>query len=341
MIPRTYRRVVLINRPRGEPSESDFRIEEAPIPEPGPKEILVRIVYLSLDPYMRGRMRDAPSYAPHVELGAVMVGGTVGEVVASNHPGYSVGDIVEASLGWQEYAIGPTPAMRKVDPSIAPISTANGVLGMPGLTAYFGLFELGVPKPGDTVVISAASGAVGQVAGQLAKFAGCRVVGIAGGEKKCAFITDELGYDQAVDYRASGDLTAAVKAATPEGVDVYFDNVGGEVSDAVLRNLNVWSRVILCGSVSQYNTSESGPRLMGSFVSKRVTARGFLVFDYAARYGPALNRLGRLVTSGHLKYREDIVEGIETAPGAFIGMLRGDNFGKLQVRLGPEPATKW
>jgi NADPH-dependent curcumin reductase CurA len=337
-MPKTHRRVVLVRRPPGEPVESDFRVEEVAVPEPGPRQVLVRNVYLSLDPYMRGRMRDAASYAAPVGIGEVMTAGTVGEVVKSNHPNYKVGDIVEDRLGWQEYGIGPSPAMRKIDSSLAPISTANGVLGMPGMTAYFGLYEVGQPKPGETVVVSAASGAVGQIVGQLAKIAGCRAVGIAGGAKKCAFVKDTLGFDACVDYKAEKDLGAAVKAACPNGVDVYFDNVGGTVSDAVLANLNFYARVSLCGSISQYNTADLGPRLMGTFVGKRVTARGFIVWDFNQKYGAALRQMGEWVRSGHIKFKEDIVEGIDNAPRAFIGMLRGENFGKMQVKLGPEPA---
>jgi hypothetical protein len=289
---------------------------------------------------MRGRMRDAASYAAPVGIGEVMTAGTVGEVVKSNHPNYRIGDIVEDRLGWQEYGIGPSPAMRKIDPSLAPISTANGVLGMPGMTAYFGLYEVGQPKAGETVVVSAASGAVGQIVGQLAKIAGCRAVGIAGGAKKCAFVKDTLGFDACVDYKAEKDLTAAVKAACPNGVDVYFDNVGGTVSDAVLANLNFYARVSLCGSISQYNTADAGPRLMGTFVGKRVTARGFIVWDFNQKYGPALRQMGEWVRSGRIKYKEDIVEGIEKAPRSFIGMLRGENFGKTQVKLGPDPTAR-
>ncbi|QQS11034.1 MAG: NADP-dependent oxidoreductase [Rhodospirillales bacterium] len=342
MIPKTHRRVTLLRRPPGEPAESDFRVEEVQTPEPGPREVLVRVVYLSLDPYQRGRMRDAASYAAAVGIGEVMTGGTVGEVVASKHPDFKVGDIVEDRLGWQEYAIGGGPALRKVDPSIAPISTANGVLGMPGMTAYFGLLDVGRPKPGETVVVSAASGAVGQAVGQIAKIMGCRAVGIAGGKAKCDFVVNELGFDSCVDYKAGGDLDAAVKAACPDGVDVYFDNVGGVVSDAVLRQLNFFARVSLCGSISQYNavTPELGPRLMGTFVGKRVSMRGFIVTDFAGQYAPAMRQMGEWVRSGRLKYREDIVDGIDKAPRAFIGLLRGENFGKMLVRLGPEPAKR-
>ena len=342
MIPNSQRRVVLLRRPPGEPAEADFRIEEVPVAAPGPREVLVRIVYLSLDPYMRGRMRDAASYAAPVGIGEVMTGGTVGEVVASNHPGFKAGDIVEDRLGWQEYAVASGASLRKVDPTLAPISTANGVLGMPGMTAYFGLLEVGRPKAGETVVVSAASGAVGQIVGQLAKISGCRAVGVAGGSKKCAFVKQTLGLDECVDYKAAKDLTAAIRAASPNGVDVYFDNVGGAVSDAVFLNLNFFSRVALCGSISQYNAAvpEMGPRLLGLFVGRRVNLRGFIVSDFAGKWGPAMRQMGEWVRAGIIKYKEDIVEGIEKAPRAFIGLLRGENFGKLQVKLGPEPGAR-
>jgi NADPH-dependent curcumin reductase CurA len=333
--PKSYRRVVLVHRPAGEPAESDFRIEEVPMPEPRHGEVLVKVAYLSLDPYQRGRMRDAASYAAPVGLGEVMTGGIVGEVVKSNNPRFAVGDVVEDRLGWQEYAVGGAPSMRKVDPALAPISTANGVLGMPGMTAYFGLLEVGQPKPGETIVVSAASGAVGQVVGQIGKIMGCRVVGIAGGAKKCAFVKDELGFDGAVDYKAGNDLDAALRAACPNGIDVYFDNVGGEVSDAVLRNLNFFARVALCGSISQYNaaTPAMGPRLLGTFVGKRVRAQGFIVTDFAGKYEPAMRQIGDWIRSGRLRYREDVVQGIDKAPRAFIGLLRGENFGKLLVKM--------
>jgi hypothetical protein len=334
-LPKTYRRVVLVHRPPGEPAESDFRVEEIAMPEPRHGEVLVKVAYLSLDPYQRGRMRDAASYAAAVGLGEVMTGGAVGEVVVSQAPGFKAGDTVEGSLGWQEYAAAPAAALRKVDPSLAPISTANGVLGMPGMTAYFGLLDVGQPKPGETIVVSAASGAVGQVVGQIGKIMGCRVVGIAGGPKKCAFVKDELGFDSCLDYKAEKDLDAALKAACPGGIDVYFDNVGGEISDAVFRNLNFFARVALCGSISQYNASAPtmGPRLFGTFVGKRVTMRGFIVSDFVNRWPPALRQMGEWVKSGKVKYREDVVQGIDKAPRTFIGMLRGENFGKTLVKM--------
>ncbi|HTR86081.1 MAG TPA: NADP-dependent oxidoreductase [Reyranella sp.] len=334
-LPKTYRRVVLVRRPPGEPAESDFRVEEVPMPEPRHGEVLVKVAYLSLDPYQRGRMRDAASYAAAVGLGEVMTGGIVGEVVKSENARFKAGDIVEDRLGWQEYAIGGAATMRKVDASLAPISTANGVLGMPGMTAYFGLLEVGQPKTGETIVVSAASGAVGQVVGQIGKIMGCRVVGIAGGAKKCSFVKDEFGFDACVDYKAEKNLDKALLAVCPKGIDVYFDNVGGEVSDAVLRNINFFGRVALCGSISQYNatTPPMGPRLLGTFVGKRVRAQGFIVTDFANKYEPAMRQMGEWIKGGKLKYREDVVQGIEKAPRAFIGMLRGENFGKMLIKM--------
>ncbi len=340
MIPKTQRRIVLASRPPGEPVESNFRLEEAAMPEPQHGEVLVRMMYLSADPYMRGRMRDGASYAAPIGIGQVMGGGGVGEVVASKHATLKVGDIVEDRLGWQEYAIAGGANTRRIDPVIAPISTANGILGMPGMTAWFGLFEIGQPRPGETVVVSAASGAVGQVVGQLAKMAGCRVVGIAGGAKKCAYVQDELGFDACVDYKAAGDLGAALRAACPKGIDVYFENVGGAIYDAVTLQMNTWGRIALCGAISQYNHEkpEMAPRLPGLFVGKRVTMRGFIVSDFAGKYDPARALMGEMVQTGKLKFREDIVQGLENAPRAFIGLLRGDNFGKLQIKVGDEPA---
>jgi hypothetical protein len=242
----------------------------------------------------------------------------------------------------QEYALSNGQGVNKIDTRVAPLPKYLSVLGMPGMTAYFGLFEVGRPKAGETVVVSAASGAVGQIVGQLAKIAGCRAVGIAGGPKKCAFVKDALGFDACIDYKAGNDLGEALKAACPDGVDVYFDNVGGAVSDAVFLNLNFWARVALCGSISQYNVAapELGPRLLGLFVGRRVNMRGFIVWDFNGQYGPAMRQMGEWVRSGRLKYKEDIVEGLEQAPRAFIGLLRGENFGKLQVKLGPDPTAR-
>ena len=340
MIPKRYRQVVPPRLPPGEPAESDFRIEEVAMPVPGTNEVLVRVVYMSLDPYMRGRMREQASYAKPVGIGEVMEGGTVGEVVQSNNPAFKAGDVVEGRLGWREYGLSAGHNLRLIDRALAPISTANGILGMPGMTAWFGLYEIVQPKPGETVVVSAASGAVGQTVGQLAKISGCRVVGIAGGAKKCAFVKDELGFDAVVDYKA-GRLDADLAAACPNGLDVYFANVGGVVTDAVIPLLNFWARVPLCGSISAYNAEkpEMGPRLLWPMVGRRVRMQGFIVSDFAPFFEPARRRMGELVRAGRLKYKEDIVEGIERAPRAFIGLLRGENFGKLQVKLGPEPGA--
>jgi NADPH-dependent curcumin reductase CurA len=341
VIPTTQRQVRLASRPVGFPKESDFRVVDAPVPEPGPGEFLVRAVYLSLDPYMRGRMSDARSYVPPVALGDVMEGGVVGEVVRSNHPGFAVGDVVESRFGWQEFAVSAGKGVRRIDPDAAPISTALGVLGMPGLTAYFGLLEVGQPKPGETVVVSAASGAVGGLVGQIAKLKGCRAVGLAGSDAKVGYLTGELGYDAGINYRTAPDLDAALRAACPNGIDVYFDNVGGRITEAVSRHVNPFARFAVCGLISQYNLTEPEvvPRNERFVLVNRVRVQGFIVFDFAARYKEGLAQLGAWVRDGKLKYREDIVDGLERAPATLIGLLEGRNFGKTLVRVGPEPAS--
>jgi NADPH-dependent curcumin reductase CurA len=339
MIPAMNRQVRLAARPVGYPKETDFRLVESPVPEPGTGEFLVRVIYLSLDPYMRGRMSDARSYVPPVTLGDVMEGGTVGEVVRSNHPGYAVGDIVEGRLGWQEYAVSAGKGVRKLDPTVAPISTALGVLGMPGLTAYFGLLEVGQPKPGETVVVSAASGAVGGLVGQIARLKGCRAVGLAGSDAKVDYITRELGFDAGINYRMAPDLDAALHAACPGGIDVYFDNVGGRITEAVSRHVNPFARFAICGLISQYNLTEPelAPRNERFVLVNRVRIQGFIVFDFAARYRDGLAQLTEWVRQGKLKYREHFVDGLERAPAALIGLLQGKNFGKMVVRVGPGP----
>ena len=334
-LPKTYRRVVLVRRPPGEPAESDFRVEEVSMPEPKHGEVLVKVAYLSLDPYQRGRMRDAASYAAPIGLGEVMTGGIVGEVVKSNNPRFAVGDIVEDRLGWQEYAIGGAATMRKVDPSLAPISTANGVLGMPGMTAYFGLLEVGQPKPGETIVVSAASGAVGQVVGQISKIMGCRVVGTAGGQDKCDWLTRELGFDAAVDYKA-GNVFRALRSACPDGIDVYFDNTGGPVLDAALALANLRGRIVCCGNVSQYDVEKPAPGPMGVpglVVVKRLRLEGFIVMDFYDRRAEAETRLARWIAEGRLKAELDILDGLEKAPEALIGLFEGSNRGKRAVRV--------
>ncbi|MGH7359440.1 MAG: NADP-dependent oxidoreductase, partial [Candidatus Rokuibacteriota bacterium] len=339
-MPKTHREVRLAARPVGFPRESDFRLVEAAVPEPGEGEFQVRVVCLSLDPYMRGRMSEARSYVPPVALGDVMEGGTVGEVVASTHPRFAVGDVVEGRLGWREYAVSEGKGVRKIDPAAAPISTALGVLGMPGLTAYFGLLEVGQPKPGETVVVSAASGAVGGLVGQIAKLKGCRAVGLAGSDAKVDYLTGELGYDAGINYRTAPDLEAALRLACPDGVDVYFDNVGGRITEAVSRCVNTFARFAVCGLMSQYNLTEPelAPRNERFVLVSRVRIQGFIVFDFAARYKEGLAQLTEWLREGKLRYREDVVDGLSRAPAALIGLLQGKNFGKTLVRVGPDPA---
>jgi len=330
------RQVLLAARPVGLPQPSDFHLVDTPVPEPGPGQFLVRGRYLSLDPYMRGRMSDAPSYARPVQIGEVMTGAVVGEVVRSHHPDFAVGEIVEDRLGWQEYGVSSGREARKVDPTLAPISTALGVLGMPGLTAYFGLLEVGQPRPGETVVVSAAAGAVGAVVGQIAKLAGCRAVGVAGGAAKVDYLVKELGLDAGIDYRTA-DLDAALRETCPRGVDVYFDNVGGRITEAVSRHVNPFARFAICGLISQYNLEkpELAPRNERFVLFNRVRVQGFIVSDFYARRDPALRQLAEWLRQGRLKYREDVVDGLENAPAAFIGLLQGKNFGKQLVRLAP------
>jgi NADPH-dependent curcumin reductase CurA len=330
----TNRQIVLAARPVGLPKPEDFRLVETPVPEPGPGEMLVRARWLSLDPYMRGRMSDAPSYARPVAIGEVMVGAVVGEVVRSSHPDFAAGDVVEERLGWQEYAISRGREARKVDPTLAPISTALGILGMPGLTAYFGLLEVGRPRPGETVVVSAAAGAVGAVVGQIAKIGGCRAVGLAGSKAKVDYLVGELGFDAGIDYKTA-DLHAALAAACPRGVDVYFDNVGGRITETLSRHVNPFARVAVCGLISQYNLEkpELAPRNERFVLVNRVRIQGFIVSDFYARRDEALRQLAEWLRQGRLEYREDVVDGLEKAPAAFIGMLQGKNFGKQLVQI--------
>jgi NADPH-dependent curcumin reductase len=338
------RRIVLASRPHGEPQAGDFRLETVPVPEPGPGQVLLRTLWLSLDPYMRGRMSDAKSYAKPVEIGGVMTGGTVSEVVRSNHPGSAPGDIVLGMAGWQEYAVSDGSGLRRLDPNAAPVSTALGVLGMPGMTAYTGLLNIGQPKPGETVVVAAAAGPVGSLVGQIAKLKGCRAVGIAGGPDKGRYLTDELGFDAAVDHRAP-DMAERLRAACPKGIDVYFENVGGAVWDAVLPLLNDFARVPVCGLVAHYNTTELPPGpdrtpvLMRAVLTKRLTLRGFIVWDFASEEETFLREAGGWLREGRIKHREDIVDGLENAPAAFMGLLKGKNFGKLLVRVA-EPTAR-
>ena len=341
-MPETARRIVLASRPVGEPKPSDFRLEEFAAPQPGPGEILLRTKFLSLDPYMRGRMSDAPSYAKPVGIGEVMEGGTVNEVVASNNDKYAVGDIVLGHTGWQTHAVSKGAGLRKLDPSVAPVSTALGVLGMPGMTAYAGLLEIGQPKEGETVVVAAASGAVGSVVGQIAKIKGARAFGIAGGKDKCDYVKKELGFDDCLDHR-DPDLAAKLKEACPKGIDVYFENVGGKVFEAVFPLLNAFARVPVCGLIAQYNDTEASvPKwassMMRAILTKRLNIRGFIVSDFAARHADFLKDMSGWVREGKVKHREFVTEGLDSAPAAFMGLLKGANFGKQLVRVGPDRA---
>ncbi len=327
------RKVLLASRPQGEVTEQNFRIVDAPLPEPADGEVLVRNEWLSLDPYMRGRMSDAKSYVPPALLDAVMVGQTVGEVVGSRDATIHVGDKVLTQLGWQSHGVAKAADVTRVDTRAVPASCYLGVLGMPGLTAWFGLFEIGQPKASETVLVSAASGAVGSVVGQLAKIHGCRAVGIAGGKTKCDYVVDELGFDACVDHRA-GNLYDDLRVACPEGVDVDFENVGGAVLDTALRVMNRHSRVVICGLVAEYSMNEPyGYRGLRSVLVNRIRMQGMIIFDWQNRYGEALPALTAYVAEGKLKYRESIVEGLDNAPRALIALLKGENFGKQLVRI--------
>ncbi len=333
------RRIVLAARPKGAATTDSFRLEETPIPAPAAGEMLLRTHWLSLDPYMRGRMSDAPSYAPPVAVGAVMTGGTVARVEASRNPQFAVGDWVLSIGGWQDYSISDGVGATKLPADMPHPSYALGVLGMPGFTAYMGLLDIGKPRAGETVVVSAATGAVGSLVGQIAKIKGCRVVGIAGGAEKCDWATAGLGFDACVDHRAPS-LPERLAAACPQGIDVYFENVGGLVLQAVLPLLNVHARIPVCGLIAHYQDSVTALRpdfaaaLLRAVLVKRVTMRGFIIFDdYGPRFSEFSAQMAAWLGSGAIKYREDVVDGLERAPAAFIGMLSGGNFGKLVVRV--------
>ncbi len=333
------RQILLAARPAGFPKDSDFKLVESPVPTPGDGQILVRSIYLSVDPYMRGRMNDVKSYAPPVQIDEVMGGGVVAKVVQSNNPVFKEGDIVEGMFGWQDYAVSDGQGVRKIDPALAPISTALGVLGMPGLTAYFGLLEIGNPQPGETVVVSGAAGAVGSLVGQIAKIKGCRAVGIAGGDDKIAYLTDELGLDAAFNYKTESDYYRKLSELCPRGIDVYFDNVGGAITDAVFRLINTKARISICGQISQYNLEkpEMGPRLiLTMLLVRQARAEGFLVFQFANKYPEGLKQIAKWLKEGKLKYKEDIEQGIENTPAAFMAMLKGRNVGKQLVKVSEE-----
>jgi NADPH-dependent curcumin reductase CurA len=333
------RQVQLASRPVGTPTAANFHLATTAVPVAGPGQLLLRTVYLSLDPYMRGRMSDAASYAASVAVGATMVGATVCRVQSSQHAGFAVGDWVLAYTGWQDYALSDGTDLTKLDSGLARPSYALGVLGMPGFTAYMGLLDIGAPKAGETVLVAAATGAVGSVVGQIAKLKGCRVVGIAGGADKCRSAVEELGFDACIDHH-SPDLAALLAAACPKGIDVYFENVGGKVFDAVLPLLNTGARVPVCGLIAQYNATalpegpDRSPLLMRTLLTKRIRMQGFIIFDdYGHRYPEFAKDMSQWLATGKIKFREDITDGLENAPQAFIGLLEGKNFGKLIVRV--------
>ncbi|MFL5136455.1 MAG: NADP-dependent oxidoreductase [Microvirga sp.] len=330
--------ILLASRPVGRPSPDNFEFVQTPIPSPGEGQVLLKIRYLSLDPYMRGRMSAAKSYAASVEIGQVMEGGTVAEVLESRHPDYAAGDMVLSYSGWQAHALSDGTDLRKLDPQQAPVTTALGVLGMPGFTAYAGLLTLGQPKPGETVVMAAASGPVGATVGQIARIKGARAVGIAGGPDKCALVRDAFGFDVALDHR-SPTFAEELQAACPDGIDVYFENVGGKVWDAVFPLLNTFARIPVCGLVAQYNSTgpfdgpDRLPILMRDVLTKSLTIRGFIQREFHAQRPAFYREMAQWIAEGRVKYQEDIVDGLESAPEAFIGMLEGRNFGKLIVQV--------
>ena len=334
----TQRSVVLKRRPSGEPGPEHFEIAENKVPQPGAGEVLTRTIWLSIDPYMRGRLREVQTYAAPIMPGEVMTGETIGEVIASGDSGFATGDIVGGARGWQSHVISKAAGLYKIDRHAAPLSAYLGVLGMPGTTAYSGMTDIGQAKKGETVVISAASGAVGSVAGQLAKRAGARVVGVAGGPDKCIWVQETLGFDDCIDHRI-GNLDDALRNACPNGIDVYFENVGGALQHAVFGQLNAFARVVMCGMVAQYNEAEmpAGPNL-GIVVGKRVRIEGLIVSDKPARFAEWRALASPWVKAGSLHYRETVLDGLESAPEALGGLLRGENFGKMLVKVGADPA---
>lgn len=336
------RRIVLASRPVGEPTSENFRLEETTVPQPSEGQVLVRNLYLSLDPYMRGRMSDAPSYVAPVAIDAVMGAGTVGRVAESRNPAFKAGDLVLALGNWQDYALSDGSDLMKLPADMARPSWALSVLGMPGFTAWYGLLKIGEPKPGETVVVASASGAVGSIVGQIARLKGCRVVGIAGGEEKCRFVVEELGFDACLD-RHDPDFPKKLREAVPAGIDVYFENVGGAVFNAVLPLLNVHARIPLCGLIAAYNATalpegpDRMPLLQRALLVKRAKIQGFIITEhYATDYAAFARDMGEWVAEGKVKIREDVVDGLENAPGAFAGLLAGENFGKVVVRIAQE-----
>jgi NADPH-dependent curcumin reductase CurA len=340
MVDRANKKIILASRPTGMPTLANFEIVEAEMPQPKEGEVLIRTLYLSVDPYMRGRMNDRKSYVPPFALNEVITGGVIGEVVESRADAFKAGDIVTGLLGWQLYSVAKgdqatVTSIRKVDPKLAPVTTALGILGMPGLTAYFGLLEIGQPAAGETVVVSGAAGAVGTVVCQIAKIKGCRVVAIAGSDEKNRYLINELGVDAAINYKTAPDLKQSLKDGCPTGVDIYFDNVGGELSDGVIALINNRARIVICGQISLYNLEkpDTGPRVQPYLLVNSALMKGFIVSDYAERFPEGIKQLGQWFAEGKLKYAENIVEGFENTPQAFLGLFAGENLGKQLVKV--------
>ncbi len=332
--PGTNLQIRLAARPQGLPKDSDFQFTEEPIPRPGEGQVLVKNVLLSLDPAMRGWMNEGRSYVPPIGIGEVMRGLTVGEVVESGHPDFKAGDVVSGVLGWQRYAVAPGNYLNRIPPGISP-NVALGPLGMTGLTAYFGLLDVGQLKEGETVLVSGAAGAVGSIVGQIAKLKGCRAVGIAGTDEKCRWLIQELGFGAAINYKTATDLHEEIRNACPKGIDVFFDNVGGDILNTALRSLALHARVVICGAISQYNATEpmKGPSNYLMLLVQRARMEGFVVMDYTPRFPEAQGQLGRWLAEGKLHYREDVVEGLENAPKALLRLFDGSNTGKLMVKI--------
>ncbi|MGH9737575.1 MAG: NADP-dependent oxidoreductase [Candidatus Acidiferrales bacterium] len=333
--PGSNRKFVLAARPVGMPKESDFELVSEPLSPLAEGQMLLRTQYLSVDPYMRGRMTGVRSYADPVNIGELMVGGTVGEVIETRNPDFRVGEVVSGFWGWQEFAVSDGSGLRQIDPKLAPVSTALGVLGMTGMTAYFGFLEICQPKAGETVVVSGAAGAVGSLVGQIAKIRGCEVVGVAGSDEKVAWLTGELRFDAAFNYKSTDDYVARFQQLCPNGVDCYFDNVGGAISDAILSVINTKARIAICGQISQYNLAkpEPGPRVFRYLLTKSARAEGFLVYNFAKNFPEGIAQMAKWIKEGKIKYRETIVEGFESAPRALIGVLSGENTGKMLVKM--------
>jgi NADPH:quinone reductase len=334
-LPSVNRQFKLAARPVGLPKESDFSFTESPMPAPAEGQVLVKSVYLSVDPYMRGRITGVRTYADPVNIGEIMQAGTVGQVVESKAPGFAAGDFVTGMWGWQEFAAVDPKTLRKLDPTQAPVSTALGVLGMPGMTAYFGFLDICKPQPGETVLVSGAAGAVGSLVGQIAKIKGCRAVGIAGTDDKVEWMTKELGFDAAFNYKSTSDYGAKLKELCPNGIDCYFDNVGGAITDAVFPQMNTYGRISICGQISQYNLEkpEPGPRLLSLVLVKQLKVEGFIVFRWMNRYPEGIAQMAQWLREGKLKHREEVVDGCENTVKAFIGMLKGENTGKMLVKV--------